>query len=1110
MNYPTKWQGGKRAGGIRDLDPEKAFLARITLPKSAKDKGSLRFSFKNADDKKEAYTKADKWLWEMSEKYKLVVNKYRFTDDQTIEVDAQGTTFFTDSKHIDIVQKHTLGTKEKKEKDNIRRTYVVYSIGKSDSDSGKKERPQFTKLISNSTIINYKDGNTLNLRGSNIGELGEVPTEYINNEKDYKVNHYEMLNSTFEIRVKHNGNTFNSIIIPYNYPQKKWILGKLENSGTNFVRNDGKNKYTIVAHSIKTGKSHTKTIDISDFDTMESAKMRADKIKYDMSYRLGIVKNMIKIENDEIMQVTIGNKLIMITDKVLLPLIQKIILCMSRGGSKSDNAKYYVATSIGNKVLSFHNLITSYNMTDHINHNPLDNRFINLRWTNPSENNKNKEGVTGVSSESDCYVAKVKSNGKEECKKFYIKDFNDDRAITKATTEIFRKNIYEININSSGLEFTGHENIYDLTYLLNYLKTTKGNLLNNVNFDISTYLQGIDITPNEKQKIHDKYVAIELWRSYNLDRKIKIVVDQISKLKTKTFSKCIVTCSNTIHYDTTYKFLNYDQCKVMYEDICDNDLEEDTIINQPVKLDFKKIEDIVDLKNGKLLPEQNNIIAKTDIVNIQCDKLHSFCHTYDDLLKGKWCQKCEIVVGTLKVREVCGEIFTEKFGKAKFNSANYPNFSLCLEWYCESLKIAFDYNGEDCFKYSPTFHNTKEDFEKTKLYNSMKKEVCEEKGINLIIVPYTINHDYIKDYISEQFELVNLNCDKPVKTKNENYFLAVKTIVEQRGGSTVSDCYVGAKIVMKFKCNNGHEFEVAPNNIQKGRWCPTCNIKQSEMYMWEIVNYILEDYIFKKVRPSWLKNKEGNKLELDMYCEDIKLAFEYNGEQHYKFIEHFHRTEENFKKRQEDDKIKVELCKANNIKLIVIPYTVKHEDFYDFVLKQLKVHKVEFEEPDEPIDISKIKINNPQMKKVTDIISKKDGKLIEGTYITRQSQITLKCNKGHTWTTKMGKIISGGWCHTCGLEVEDDTKEKISDTLKKFNKTDEGKKLKKKSLEKRSKTMAGAKEQRIKATTHKKCKTCGVDKPASEYSKKTDAGDGLQTNCKKCAIEIKNKKKKNN
>lgn len=80
---------------------------------------------------------------------------------------------------------------------------------------------------------------------------------------------------------------------------------------------------------------------------------------------------------------------------------------------------------------------------------------------------------------------------------------------------------------------------------------------------------------------------------------------------------------------------------------------------------------------------------------------------------------------------------------------------------------------------------------------------------------------------------------------------------------------------------------------------------------------------FPSRRPSFLKNKETNgNLELDGFCEELKLAFEYDGEQHYKSIS-FGSNDTSLKYRQTLDKLKNKLCKEAGITLIRIPYWKK-------------------------------------------------------------------------------------------------------------------------------------------------------------------------------------------
>ena len=81
----------------------------------------------------------------------------------------------------------------------------------------------------------------------------------------------------------------------------------------------------------------------------------------------------------------------------------------------------------------------------------------------------------------------------------------------------------------------------------------------------------------------------------------------------------------------------------------------------------------------------------------------------------------------------------------------------------------------------------------------------------------------------------------------------------------------------------------------------------------------------------------GWALELDIYIPELKLAFEYNGEQHYEWVKFFQKTEEEFKYLQYKDRCKKKLCKQEGITLIIIKYD---EDLSEqLVLSKLKHFK---------------------------------------------------------------------------------------------------------------------------------------------------------------------------
>lgn len=90
---------------------------------------------------------------------------------------------------------------------------------------------------------------------------------------------------------------------------------------------------------------------------------------------------------------------------------------------------------------------------------------------------------------------------------------------------------------------------------------------------------------------------------------------------------------------------------------------------------------------------------------------------------------------------------------------------------------------------------------------------------------------------------------------------------------------------------------------------------------------------FKKIRPDFLKSElTGKNLELDVYNDDLKLAVEYDGIQHYKYTPHFHRNGElDFQKQLQRDKFKEQKCKENGITLIRVPYLVKNDEIEGYI-----------------------------------------------------------------------------------------------------------------------------------------------------------------------------------
>jgi hypothetical protein len=77
--------------------------------------------------------------------------------------------------------------------------------------------------------------------------------------------------------------------------------------------------------------------------------------------------------------------------------------------------------------------------------------------------------------------------------------------------------------------------------------------------------------------------------------------------------------------------------------------------------------------------------------------------------------------------------------------------------------------------------------------------------------------------------------------------------------------------------------------------------------------------------PIQLRKSEV--LYLDFYLPLNKTCIETHGEQHYKFVAHYHSNQLGFIKHKKRDKEKIEWCEKNNIRYIELPFNESDEEW---------------------------------------------------------------------------------------------------------------------------------------------------------------------------------------
>lgn len=138
-------------------------------------------------------------------------------------------------------------------------------------------------------------------------------------------------------------------------------------------------------------------------------------------------------------------------------------------------------------------------------------------------------------------------------------------------------------------------------------------------------------------------------------------------------------------------------------------------------------------------------------------------------------------------------------------------------------------------------------------------------------------------------------------------------------------------VVWKCKCDCGNECNVTSHELKNGNTqsCGCINSKGEQ----KIINLLQENQI------SYQKEKNFSELpflRFDFYVEN-KYIIEFDGIQHFQTKNNYWDTEEHLQKTQNNDKIKNQWCKENNIPLIRIPYTHLSElNIKDLLLETTK------------------------------------------------------------------------------------------------------------------------------------------------------------------------------
>ena len=357
----------------------------------------------------------------------------------------------------------------------------------------------------------------------------------------------------------------------------------------------------------------------------------------------------------------------------------------------------------------------------------------------------------------------------------------------------------------------------------------------------------------------------------------------------------------------------------------------------PNKLDFNVVKSNIEKKGYKLISKVYK--NSTSLLEVVCPNGHNIKKTYNRLKFSN----CSVCSGKKKwdYKDV-EQLFTNN--NCKLISTYYVNNSSKLDYLCPknhkgSITIKDFLFGYDCNKCSYIKRAQKQiltyEEVKTRFENHSFSLISEkyENSKSPLIVRCPKGHTIRTDISRFTNGIRCKNCSMTTRAEKQSLpHEEVKIRFEDCNYTLLSE-YKNNRSVLEIMCDYGHIYETDIDRFTNGVRCKYCKHK-NEQKCREVLELFL-NVKFKKCRPKWLGG-----LELDGFNEELNLAFEYNGRQHYQENHFFHRKGGDYHSLKERDERKKSLCENKEIILYIIPYTVKFEDLESYIYELISDTKI--------------------------------------------------------------------------------------------------------------------------------------------------------------------------
>ena len=497
-----------------------------------------------------------------------------------------------------------------------------------------------------------------------------------------------------------------------------------------------------------------------------------------------------------------------------------------------------------------------------------------------------------------------------------------------------------------------------------------------ISFSINTRLYAgivyelIDTLPKTSYSIHDSKVDIVFFNENEFRDSLKTFIDLYYMTRKWSSFKILfndIEISKDVFY-YLYAFLGYDK-KVPLVDRTDEYKKKKSIhiqkkqkqLPHPLEnriilsgLSFDKILDIVVDEfrkeyldkfsyhiivgdhNDRIIIIEDQVIfyfvldnkrLRSRLSNYPCLTIQEL--TYNEMIKlnfSSFCKKFQLnklIIDYLKFKNLGGKhFFNEDYEYFDFANLEYPQLNL-RQRYEQNPGILYHFlitsiTDEHNLEHYGIGYTTNSVY---KLFLKICKELLNSNynsincnGVNGLL--YRESKDFLQTFLSQK-------GTPKIKRLEENisYFVIDKYI---KTDSDLTNTY--STLLQEIQSTTKY------THLERGYYKKPQNRWKTEEMVYNIIHNLYGNYqVIYQYRPFFLKTPKGQ-LSYDIYICGLKIAIEYQGQQHFYPVEYFG-GKDHFESQQKRDELKKQLSIANGITLIYINY-------YDDITPELIKSKI--------------------------------------------------------------------------------------------------------------------------------------------------------------------------